>query len=485
MTPQLSSGPSRCSGNRFRHAIRIVLFTVVGATFPAGPHHAGPPPATATTADHSSLAEVPPTTIPDQALSRAVAIDRQLNELHHELLGSREAQLDRLITLVNIALAVLAILAGILGTTAALIGYLGIRRFQDLERRATEISDRVAEELEKIKSNRRESDQILRRQSAETAAQDPAEAAKAVADVRANPNASLVERAIADALELQRYGNRDGARTTWRAIARIADDNDEELGARAWFSTGYLSPDLRQSVSAYDRAIRLNPDYVAAYNNRGAAKFSLGHIKGAVQDYSAAIDRSPDFATPYSNRAAAKIALKQYTEAIEDCNAAIRINPGHSLSYSNRGNARAFLGLNEEAIGDYDEFIRLREKELREAKRNEAYAMDVVGKDREAFTDLEEATRLLQLDLAVAYHNRGEVNLTLSRNAPAIDDCTRAIELKDDYAHAYLTRGKARVALGRETEARDDLVVALSLAKRTDEPSVAASAEKHLGELGE
>ena len=60
----------------------------------------------------------------------------------------------------------------------------------------------------------------------------------------ANPTywteASPVDRAIADAVSLQRAGRIEEAIEKWRSIANVAEGSDNDLAARAWLSVGYL-----------------------------------------------------------------------------------------------------------------------------------------------------------------------------------------------------------------------------------------------------
>ena len=99
------------------------------------------------------------------------------------------------------------------------------------------------------------------------------------------PNPSPIEKAIADAYILQRGGKIAAAIEKWRSIANVAEGNDNRLASRGLVSVGYLyliRGTAEQALSALNKAIDLRPDYVEAYNNRGAAKNLLGKHQEAT-----------------------------------------------------------------------------------------------------------------------------------------------------------------------------------------------------------
>ena len=124
--------------------------------------------------------------------------------------------------------------------------------------------------------------------------------------------------------------------------------SDSELAAHGFFSIGCLlweGGKSEKALSAYDMAIRLQPDYAEVYNNRGNIKSELGSHDAALDDYDEAIRLNPNFAEVYSNRGSIKFRLGKHAAALTDLNEAIRLQPGFMNAYINRGIAQ--LGLNE------------------------------------------------------------------------------------------------------------------------------------------
>jgi tetratricopeptide (TPR) repeat protein len=215
-----------------------------------------------------------------------------------------------------------------------------------------------------------------------------------------------------------------------------------------------------QAELEYNEAIRIEPSFVHAYINRGAAKADLKRYEEAIKDFNEAIRLDPALAAAYSNRGAAKAELKRYEEAIKDYDEAIRLDPAYAAAYNNRGIAKAGLKRYEEAIKDYDEAIRLAPA-LAEAYYNRGNAKAELKRYEEAIKDFNEAIRLDPAD-AAAYYNRGTANADLKRYEEAIKDYDEAIRLAPALAEVYNNRGTANVGLKRYEEAIKDYDEAIS-----------------------
>ena len=240
--------------------------------------------------------------------------------------------------------------------------------------------------------------QRIRNLTSEMAANDPAKANLTVKDVFENPKASLTDKVIADALDLQQQGRNKEAIEKWRVISSLAEGTDNDLAARARFSVGYLlqGEDLNRSISAYDEAIRLKPeDAAGAYNNRGNTKHAFGGHEDAIADHDEAIRWKPDLAEAYNNRGSAKYMLGRHEGAIADYDEAIHLKPDYAEAYNNRGEAEAALNRHEAAIANCNEAIRLK-SDLAEAYSNRGAAKAALGLKDEARKDFEIALELAE-----------------------------------------------------------------------------------------
>ncbi|MFQ4141201.1 tetratricopeptide repeat protein [Chlorogloeopsis sp. ULAP02] len=97
----------------------------------------------------------------------------------------------------------------------------------------------------------------------------------------------------------------------------------------------YSQKDYKGAIADYTEAIRLNPNYIAAYYNRGLVRSALGDKQGAIADYNSALKINPNDAKAYLNRGVAYYALGNLQLAIADSNSALKINPKLWIAISN------------------------------------------------------------------------------------------------------------------------------------------------------
>ena len=65
------------------------------------------------------------------------------------------------------------------------------------------------------------------------------------------------------------------------------------------------------SIEGFDKAIELDPDYAAAYHNRGISYSDLGQYQRSIEDYDKAIELDPDYAEARTHRQRALRALDE------------------------------------------------------------------------------------------------------------------------------------------------------------------------------
>ena len=226
----------------------------------------------------------------------------------------------------------------------------------------------------------------------------------------------------------------------------------------------------RAGIADLDKAIGINPEDTSAYAKRGYAKTLLGHaqfIRGhvevtqqsyraAIEDFDKAINTDPKFPS-YAERGAVKVALgisetnrgriteaqQYYHAAIEDFDEGILYDRYDTYAYIIRGYAKICLADFEADKGNMEDARSLYESAITD-------------------TDTESA---VQLDTKnpYAYHTLGVAKAKLDDYTAAIDDFSKAISLKSDFAEAYYNRAVAKKMLGQKDAARADFEKAAQL----------------------
>lgn len=192
----------------------------------------------------------------------SVDVQRRFNDLRRELLDYRAET-------INWRLAATAIFLAFFGIVVVLGGYFGFSRFREIEAEAKRYAEEAREVVSEIKEQKKQADESFAHLSRiveqsshlslniEDLARDDAplsillgrgrsepdvtqEIEEAVQEVRRNPEASPVARAIADASSLQRAGKIEEAIEKWRSIANVMEGIDNDLAAHAWLSVSAL-----------------------------------------------------------------------------------------------------------------------------------------------------------------------------------------------------------------------------------------------------
>ena len=440
-----------------------------------------------------------------------VEIQRHLNEFHRKYLDDRTKDVDWWLTVMVITLALFSIVT-------VIVGYIGLEKLDETKaetrkdandikeairlnaevasadiRLSVEAAKDLLEQMEGHRDKAKEYEEELRGVTAKIVRENPQEAARTAASVRGDPAASLINRAIASAVQLQQQEKTEDAIEKWRSIANLAEDR--QIQTQAWFSIGYLrsegeSMNLEAAIDAFSKAIELAPNspYNAyAYAGRGNVKHSLGQDEAAVADLDRAIELDPNSPYAYAGRGNVKHSLGQDEAAVADLDRAIELAPNspyNAYAYAVRGNVKHSLGQDEAAVADLDRAIELAPNSPYNAYAyaGRGHVKWHLGQDEAAVAD---SDRAIELDpnSPYAYAGRGNVKHSLGQDEAAVADLDRAIELAPNSpynAYAYAGRGHVKHSLGRINEAREDHQKALDLAQESGSEAIVAEVKRIL-----
>lgn len=129
----------------------------------------------------------------------------------------------------------------------------------------------------------------------------------------------------------------------------------------------------QQAISHYQAAIKL-PIYpilkLGAYNNLGNLLKAAGDLNGAKTAYETALKIDPNFAAGYYNLGMIQKALGLFTDAIASYQKAIRLNPSYAEAYQNLGVVQLKVGNVQASLTAFGNAIVLHEQQNpQEAKR--------------------------------------------------------------------------------------------------------------------
>jgi tetratricopeptide (TPR) repeat protein len=113
------------------------------------------------------------------------------------------------------------------------------------------------------------------------------------------------------------------------------------------------------AMADYNQAIKIDPNYSAAYDNRGNVKRQQGDLNGAMADINQAIRLNPKNATAYFSRAKVKAKKGDLDGAIADFNQAISLKPNYPSAYRDRGEIKRKKGDINGANADFSRALSL------------------------------------------------------------------------------------------------------------------------------
>ena len=92
----------------------------------------------------------------------------------------------------------------------------------------------------------------------------------------------------------------------------------------------FRSGNYTDAIIDYDLLIRLKPDYVEAYNDRGGAKVNLGRYSEAISDFNQIIRFAPNDAESYAKIGYCLVKTddkNKLKEAIDLIDKGLKLNP--------------------------------------------------------------------------------------------------------------------------------------------------------------
>ncbi len=218
---------------------------------------------------------------------------------------------------------------------------------------------------------------------------------------------------------------------------------------------------ISSAEKCFKKAVKLNPNYVEAYNNLGNTLKQLGKIDDAFAVYQKAIAINPDLAETYANLAGIQQQRNQPKAALENYNKAVQLKSDDAEVYYNQGKMLCLTGQFEVALESFNKAIELK-PDYFEAYSNCGVLLSGAEQFDKAIENFNKAIQL-KPDLAQAYSNRGNALSETGQTEAALASYDKAVQLKPDYATAFFNRGNVQGSIGLFDEALESYNEAIQL----------------------
>ena len=107
-----------------------------------------------------------------------------------------------------------------------------------------------------------------------------------------------------------------------------------------------------QAIDYYTKAIKLDPNNLKAFYNRGYAYVKIRKYKLAIKDLNRAIEINPAYAPSFHVRGIAYFMRKKYNDAVVDYDKAIELDPYNIMFLISRMSANLKLGYEDRVWKD-------------------------------------------------------------------------------------------------------------------------------------
>ena len=238
------------------------------------------------------------------------------------------------------------------------------------------------------------------------------------------------------------------------------------------------------ALAHIDAALRANPAYPEAHNNRGLALQLLERFEEAESAHAEALRLEPTFAEAHNNRGTALQKLNRRAEAEAAYRKALRLRPAGLQARVNLGNVLLARGAAEEASSHYRAALAI-DPGLADVHYTLGAALERTGRLDEAAAQYRETLRL-QPSAADAHARLGAIAEEAGRLDEALLHNEAWARLEPQAPAAFLALGNARYKTGDFARAASAYEAAVTLNPESpDARNNYGAALERLGRTGE
>ena len=203
-----------------------------------------------------------------------------------------------------------------------------------------------------------------------------------------------------------------------------------------------------QALSAYDEAIRVDPQGPLAYYGRAIllATRERAYIR-AIADFDRVLALVPNSTTALQQRGNAYSQTGDQEHALADLDRAIALDPSDPRAYVYRGFVYQRKAMPDRALADFDAALKIEPRYLEALQARGAFHLEA-GNTARAIRDFNEAISVSPHN-AAAFFNRGYAYFLQKQYDLAILDYGTAIYFESELGVAYSNRCLALAAANR------------------------------------
>jgi tetratricopeptide (TPR) repeat protein len=166
--------------------------------------------------------------------------------------------------------------------------------------------------------------------------------------------------------------------------------------AAHFFSLGLNSTMSNTKINYFTRAIELNPELSAAYEERGMIYYFQEHYTKMIRDFLKVTKLSPDNANGYTMLGVAYFNKNDYDSAVFNLTRAIELKPKLAEAYGYRAEAYRIKGMLNLAVKDATRTIEIggSKRTIGKAYSTRSKAYRKLGENERAEADLQKAVNL-------------------------------------------------------------------------------------------
>jgi tetratricopeptide (TPR) repeat protein len=166
--------------------------------------------------------------------------------------------------------------------------------------------------------------------------------------------------------------------------------------AAYFYKLGINSTLSNMKINYFTRAIELNPELSAAYEERGMLYYFQEHYTKMIRDFLKVTKLSPDNANGYTMLGVAYFNKKDYDSAVSNLTRAIELKPKLAEAYGYRAEAYRLKGMLDLAVQDATRTIEIggNKRTVGKAYSTRSKAYKDLGETEKADADFQKAVNL-------------------------------------------------------------------------------------------